>query len=74
MNIKRKNIFTGEVSSRDIAVDPNDMMLYRLEMGSIDELMPYLTDGDKEFILFGVSDGDWSQKLKETYKIVENVR
>jgi hypothetical protein len=65
MQIRRTSIISGIERVRDIPVDPNDMMLYQLEMGSIQELMPYLTDDDREFIMTGITSEEWQQAFSE---------
>jgi len=65
MQIRRTSIISGIERVRDIPVDPNDMMLYQLEMGSIQELMSYLTDDDREFIMTGITPEEWQQAFSE---------
>lgn len=65
MNITRKNILTGKNTTRNIPVDPNDYMLYQLDMGSIDTLMPYLSEDDRQFIMFGITEKEWKEHLKK---------
>ena len=66
MQIKRTSILSGIERTKNIPVDPNDMMLYQLEMGSIQELMPYLTNADREFIMTGITDSEWNEAFMES--------
>jgi len=61
MKITKTSIVTGKTYTKDIPVDPNDMMLYKLEMGSLNDIMPYLTDDDRMFILTGVTKEEWQE-------------
>jgi hypothetical protein len=65
MEIKRKSILSGIERTRDIPADPNDMMLYQLGMGNIQDLMPYLSDDDREFILTGITQDEWNNAFSE---------
>lgn len=65
MIIQRKSILTGKTRSRDIPVDPEHMAIWEAGLISIHEAMPYLNDGDREFILTGITPGEWSQAFSE---------
>lgn len=73
MIIKRKSAFSGVERSKDIPVDPKDYAEFEAGYGSIQELMPYLTDEDREFILSGITPQEWKNAFsKEILKIVED--
>lgn len=59
MIIKRKSIISGKVRMRDIPVNPDDMAAWEAGLGNIQDLMPYLNDDDREFILSGITPGEW---------------
>lgn len=65
MQVKRKSILTGEMNTRDIPLNPDDMMLYQLEMGTVDDLMPYLSDTDRTFIMTGITDEEWQDAFAD---------
>jgi hypothetical protein len=65
MWIKRKSILTGVERTRNIPVNPDDMIAWQAGIGSIQDLMPYLNDSDREFILSGISDGEWDEAFSE---------
>jgi hypothetical protein len=65
MWIKRKSILTGIERTRNIPVNPDDMIAWQAGIGSIQDLMPYLNDSDREFILSGISDGEWDEAFSE---------
>lgn len=65
MQIRRTSIISGIERVKDIPVDPNDMMLYQLEMGNIQDLMPYLSDEDREFIMTGITMDEWQRAFSE---------
>jgi hypothetical protein len=59
MIIKRKSIISGKLRMRDIPVNPDDMIAWEAGLGNIQDLMPYLNDNDREFILSGITQGEW---------------
>jgi hypothetical protein len=65
MIIKRKSIISGKVRMRDIPVNPDDMAAWKAGLGSIEDLMPYLNDSDREFILSGITDKEWGEAFAE---------
>lgn len=65
MYIKRKSVISGIERTRSIPVNPNDYMLWQAGAGSIQDLMPYLTDEDSEFILSGITREEWDAAFTE---------
>lgn len=65
MIVQRKSILTGKVRTRDIPVNPEDMALWESGVVSIQESMPYLNDTDREFILTGITAGEWNAAFAE---------
>jgi len=65
MIIKRTSACSGKVRTKDIPVDPHDWALYEAGVVSIHDVMPYLTDEDREFILSGIVAGEWDAAFKE---------
>jgi hypothetical protein len=76
MWIKRKSILTGIERTRNIPVNPDDMAVWQTGLGSVQDLMPYLNDSDREFILSGITDGEWdeafSERLEEEIALLED--
>ena len=60
MNITRKSAITGLERTKNIPVNPDDYIAWQSGLGSIHELMPYLTTADSEFILSGIVAEEWS--------------
>jgi hypothetical protein len=65
MWIKRKSILTGVERTRNIPVNPDDMAAWEAGLGNIQELMPYLNDNDREFILSGITAKEWDDAFAE---------
>jgi hypothetical protein len=65
MWIKRKSILTGVERTRNIPVNPDDMAAWETGLGNIQELMPYLNDTDREFILSGITAKEWDEAFAE---------
>lgn len=61
MRITRKSIISGIERTRDIPVNPDDFISWEKGYGNVQDLMPYLTDEDREFILSGIVAGEWEQ-------------
>jgi hypothetical protein len=59
MRILRKSVISGVVRTRDIPVNPDDFISWEAGAGSIQDLMPYLSDDDREFILSGITPEEW---------------
>jgi hypothetical protein len=61
MLIKRTSAISGIERARDIPVNPDDFIAWEAGYGSIQDLMPYLSDSDREFILSGIVPSEWAQ-------------
>lgn len=65
MLIKRKSVITGVERTRNIPVNPDDMIAWEKGLGSIQDVMPYLNDNDREFILSGITAEEWDCAFSE---------
>jgi hypothetical protein len=65
MLIKRKSVISGIERTRNIPVDPEDFAMWQKGYGAIQDLMPYLNDNDREFILSGITPGEWDSMFSE---------
>lgn len=65
MIIRRKSVVSGTVRSRNIPVNPEDFLAWENNLGSIEDLMPYLNDVDREFILSGMTPDEWKEAFVE---------
>jgi len=65
MLIKRKSVISGIERTRNIPVDPEDYAMWQKGYGSVQDVMPYLNDSDREFILSGITDGEWDSVFSE---------
>ena len=61
MKITKYNPIYGNDITRDIPVNPEDYMAWKNDYGSIEDLMPYLNQADKDFILSGLLPGQWNK-------------
>jgi hypothetical protein len=68
MYIKRKSVISGIERTRSIPVNPDDYMAWQAGLGSIQDLMPYLADNDREFILSGITPEEWDEMFAEANK------
>ena len=65
MMIQRKSVLTGVVRTRNIPVNPEDLALWEAGFVSLQEVMPYLNDTDREFILTGITAEEWNTAFAE---------
>lgn len=65
MLIKRKSVITGIEHTRDIPVDPEHLLLWECGQDNIQDVMPYLNDDDREFILSGITPEEWDSAFSE---------
>jgi hypothetical protein len=70
-----KQSFLGRVSAE--GYDPyfidgflkraeDEYMAWQAGLGSIQDLMPYLSDNDREFILSGITPDEWDEMFADT--------
>ena len=59
MYIKRKSVISGIERARNIPANPDDMLAWQAGHGSVQDLMPYLNDDDREFLLSGITPEEW---------------
>ena len=59
MQIIRKSVISGIQRTMDIPVNPEDFVSWQAGYGNIQDLMPYLTDEHREFILSGITTEEW---------------
>jgi hypothetical protein len=65
MKITRKSAITGIQRVIDIPVNPEDFMSWQAGHGNIEDLMPYLSDDHREFILSGITSEEWDEAFLE---------
>lgn len=65
MQITRKSVISGIQRTKDIPVNPEDFMAWQAGYGNIQDLMPYLSLDDREFILSGITAAEWDAAFAE---------
>lgn len=65
MQIKRKSAITGVERTKNIPVNPEDLIAWEKGHGNIQDIMPYLNDSDREFILSGITSQEWDSIFSE---------
>ena len=66
MWIKRQSAISGIERTRNIPVNPDDFFLWKNGEGSVEDLMPYLTDSDRDFILSGITGDEWDDIFSQS--------
>lgn len=65
MQITRKSVISGIQRTMEIPVNPEDFMSWQAGYGNIQDLMPYLSLDHREFILSGITAGEWDAAFAE---------
>ena len=62
MNITKKSMITGNITSREIDVSQEQLDKWRA--GSlIQEVMPAVSIGDREFLITGITEVEWEEHM-----------
>lgn len=64
MKITRKSILSGTIRTLDIAVTDEQMVAWR-SGELIQNVMPHLSDDDREFIMTGITPDEWDNMVGE---------
>jgi hypothetical protein len=67
MQIKRKSVISGIVRELNIPVNPDDYAAWQAGHGNIQDMMPYLNERDREFILSGITKDEWNSAFQELH-------
>lgn len=65
MKIRKKSAISGKEHVMEIPVNPDDLIAWERGYGNIDELMPYLSDVHREFLLSGIVEAEWKEAFAE---------
>ena len=57
--IVRESFLTGETHTMIINLDPQDLVRYQNGNDLIQNVFPYLTPSEREFIKTGITDEEW---------------
>ncbi len=68
MYISRTSVISGINRTLNIPVNPDDYLAWKAGVGNVQELMPYLNDNDREFILSGITSDEWDDAFAERYE------
>lgn len=63
MRITRKSAISGIERTRDIPVNPEDYIIWDRGYANLNDIMPYLSDNDREFILSGITPEEWKNLM-----------
>jgi hypothetical protein len=65
MLITRTSDATGLIRSRDLPVTPEQVAAFEAGKGLVQDIFPQLNDDDREFILTGMTKGEWDDIFEE---------
>ena len=63
MKITRTSPFTGKTRTLDLPVTFEQMGKYQNGEGYLQDIFAHLSPGEREFILTGVTDEEWSEHI-----------
>jgi hypothetical protein len=63
MKITKTSPFSGIQRTLDLPVTPDQMRKFYSGEGYIQDIFPDLSPGEREFILTGISDDEWSEHI-----------
>lgn len=72
MIVTRKSTLTGKIRTRDIPVKARDLADYESGYASANEVMSYLSSEDREFVMCGITTGEWNQAFSKELQSIVN--
>jgi hypothetical protein len=72
MIVTRKSVLTGKTRSRDIPVRAKDLELYNLGVGSASDILHYLSNEDREFVMCGITDYEFKNAFSKELQAIVN--
>ena len=63
--VDRTSPITGNTNSMFMLIDVADYKRWRLGGGNIQDIMPYLTADEREFLISGIMPEEWGQAFTE---------
>lgn len=72
MIVTRKSKLTGKIRSRDIPVKSRDLEMYDAGYGSAADILHYLSIEDREFLMCGITNGEWNQAFSKELQAIVN--
>lgn len=73
MKITRKSGFTGIERTREIPVTPEQMKAWQ-DGELIQNAMPNISAGDREFIMTGITEDEWDECMKKDEEALNEMR
>jgi hypothetical protein len=67
MKITRTSMLTGKMHTAEINVDPADLAAYMRGGDLIQNALPHLTAGEREFIMNGITQEEWNDVFGTDY-------
>jgi len=62
MVITKRSMFTGNIRSKEMSVTEEQLKAWQ-DGALIQDVMPHLSDVDREFIMTGVTEQEWEQSF-----------
>lgn len=73
MKVTRKSVLTGKIRTRNIpSIRPEDLRLYEAGVVSLSDAMPYLNSSDREFVLCGITNKEFSEAFSQQLQEIVN--
>ena len=65
VNVVRVSPLTGKTNIMEIDITLDQLRQWEKGLGLIQDIMPNLTDSEREFIMSGMTDDDWDEAFGE---------
>ena len=65
MIIARRSLISGNVNEMDIPVTTQQIALWQMSGKNIQDVFPQLTDGQREFLMTGITAEEWDRLFPE---------
>ena len=64
MKVRKKSQLTGVVHEMEIPVTEEQLILWG-EGNLIQDVMPNLSDNEREFLISGITEAEWDERIKD---------
>jgi hypothetical protein len=64
VQVTRRSILSGQETTKDLNITLEQLEKWdRGELGLIQQAFPHLSDGDREFLMTGITEKEWNEFL-----------
>ena len=63
LNNHRVSILDGKIYEMDLPIKPDDLVTYLDRKAHVQDIFPYLSAGEREFIINGITPEEWEKNF-----------